>query len=37
MPVGFTSVVYDRVSDTNDPNGSHLNGPKRNQLPVAID
>jgi amidase len=37
VPAGFTSVVYDRVPDTSDPNGSRLDGPKRDQLPVAME
>ena len=37
VPAGFTSVVYDRVPDANDPNGSRLEGPKRDQLPVAME
>ncbi|HWN50023.1 MAG TPA: amidase [Xanthobacteraceae bacterium] len=37
VPAGFTSVVYDRVPDTSDPNGSRLDGPKRDQIPVAME
>jgi amidase len=37
VPAGFTSVVYDRVLDVSDPNGSRLDGPKRDQLPVAME
>jgi hypothetical protein len=37
VPAGFTSVVYDRVPDASDPNGSRLDGPKRDQLPVAME
>jgi Asp-tRNA(Asn)/Glu-tRNA(Gln) amidotransferase A subunit family amidase len=37
VPAGFTSVVYDRVPDPSDPQGSRLDGPKRDQLPVAME
>jgi amidase len=37
VPAGFTREVYDRVPDANDPNGSRLEGPKPDQLPVAIE
>jgi len=37
VPAGLTSVVYDRVPDASDPNGSRLDGPKRDQLPVAVE
>jgi amidase len=37
VPAGFTREVYDRVSDANDPNGSRLEGPKPDQLPVAVE
>jgi amidase len=37
VPAGFTREVYDRVPDTSDPNGSRLEGPKPDQLPVAIE
>jgi Asp-tRNA(Asn)/Glu-tRNA(Gln) amidotransferase A subunit family amidase len=37
VPAGFTSAVYDRVPDASDPNGSRLDGPKRDQLPVAME
>jgi amidase len=37
VPAGFTGVVYDRVPDASDPNGSRLDGPKRDQLPVAME
>jgi Asp-tRNA(Asn)/Glu-tRNA(Gln) amidotransferase A subunit family amidase len=36
VPAGFTRVVYDRVPDANDPNGSRLDGPKPDQIPVAM-
>jgi Asp-tRNA(Asn)/Glu-tRNA(Gln) amidotransferase A subunit family amidase len=37
VPAGFTREVYDRVPDANDPNGSRLDGPKPDQLPVAME
>lgn len=37
VPGGFTNVVYDRVPDSMDPNGSRLDGPKPVQLPVAME
>jgi hypothetical protein len=37
VPAGFTRVVYDRVPDASDPNGSRLDGPKPDQLPVAME
>ncbi len=37
VPAGFTRVVYDRVPDANDPNGSRLDGPKADQIPVAME
>src|SRR6195256_358101 len=37
VPAGFTRVIYDRVPDANDPNGSRLEGPKRDQVPVAME
>jgi Asp-tRNA(Asn)/Glu-tRNA(Gln) amidotransferase A subunit family amidase len=37
VPAGFTRVVYDRVPDANDPNGSRLDGPKPDQIPVAME
>jgi amidase len=37
VPAGFTRVVYDRVPDTSDPNGSRLDGPKPDQVPVAME
>ena len=37
MPAGFTREVYDRVADANDPNGSRLEGPKPDQIPVAME
>jgi amidase len=37
VPAGFTRVVYDRVPDANDPNGSRLDGPKPDQIPVAVE
>ncbi len=37
VPAGFTRVVYDRVPDHNDPNGSQLEGPKPDQMPVAME
>jgi amidase len=37
VPAGFTREVYDRVPDPNDPNGSRLEGPKPDQLPVAME
>ena len=33
VPAGFTRVVYDRVPDASDPNGSRLDGPKADQVP----
>jgi amidase len=37
VPAGFTREVYDRVPDANDSNGSRLEGPKPDQLPVAVE
>ncbi len=37
VPAGFTRVIYDRVPDSNDPNGSRLEGPKPDQVPVAME
>ncbi len=37
VPAGFTREVYDRVPDAGDPNGSRLEGPKPDQLPVAME
>jgi hypothetical protein len=37
VPAGFTREVYDRVPDVNDPTGSRLDGPKPDQLPVAME
>jgi Asp-tRNA(Asn)/Glu-tRNA(Gln) amidotransferase A subunit family amidase len=37
VPAGFTRVIYDRVPDANDPNGSRLDGPKPDQIPVAME
>jgi hypothetical protein len=37
VPAGFTRVVYDRVPDAGDPNGSRLEGPKTAELPVAME
>ena len=37
VPAGFTRVIYDRVPDANDPNGSRLEGPKPDQIPVAME
>ena len=37
VPAGFTRVIYDRVPDGNDPNGSRLDGPKPDQIPVAME
>jgi Asp-tRNA(Asn)/Glu-tRNA(Gln) amidotransferase A subunit family amidase len=37
VPAGFTRVIYDRVPDLNDPNGSRLEGPKPDQIPVAME
>jgi amidase len=37
VPAGLTREVYDRVPDTSDPNGSRLDGPKPDQLPVAME
>ena len=36
VPAGFTRVVYDRVPDASDPNGSRLDGPKPDQIPVTM-
>ena len=35
VPAGFTREIYDRVPDANDPNGSRLEGPKPDQIPVS--
>jgi amidase len=37
VPAGFTRVVYDRVPDASEPNGSRLEGPKPDQVPVAME
>jgi amidase len=37
VPAGFTREVYDRVPDPADPNGARLEGPKPDQLPVAVE
>ncbi|MBI4487637.1 MAG: amidase [Deltaproteobacteria bacterium] len=37
VPAGFTRVVYDRVPDSTDPNGSRLVGPIPAQLPVSME
>lgn len=37
VPAGFTREVYDRVPDDDDPNGSRLVGPKKVELPVALE
>jgi amidase len=37
VPAGFTRLVYDRVPDANDPNGSRLDAPKPDQMPVAME
>jgi amidase len=37
VPAGFTREVYDRVPDASDPNGSRLEGPKSDALPVAME
>jgi len=37
VPAGFTRVVYDRVPDASDPNGSRLDAPKADQTPVAME
>jgi Asp-tRNA(Asn)/Glu-tRNA(Gln) amidotransferase A subunit family amidase len=37
VPAGFTREVYNRVPDASDPNGSRLDGPKPDQIPVAME
>ena len=37
VPAGFTREVYDRVPDARDLNGSRLEGPKPDHLPVAME
>ena len=37
VPAGFTREVYDRVPDDGDPNGSRLEGPKKVEVPVALE
>jgi ABC-type nitrate/sulfonate/bicarbonate transport system substrate-binding protein len=37
VPAGFTREVYDRVPDAKDPNGSRLEGPKPDQIPMAME
>src|SRR5499427_2450872 len=37
VPAGFTRVIYDRVPDASDPSGSRLDGPKPDQIPVAME
>jgi Asp-tRNA(Asn)/Glu-tRNA(Gln) amidotransferase A subunit family amidase len=37
VPAGFTRVVYDRVPDPSDPNGSRLDAAKPDQVPVAME
>jgi Asp-tRNA(Asn)/Glu-tRNA(Gln) amidotransferase A subunit family amidase len=37
VPAGFTREVYDRVPDDKDPNGSRLEGPKPDQIPIGME
>jgi Asp-tRNA(Asn)/Glu-tRNA(Gln) amidotransferase A subunit family amidase len=37
VPAGFTRLIFDRVPDANDPNGSRLDAPKSDQMPVAME
>src|SRR6202166_17993 len=37
VPAGFTRVIYDRLPDASDPQGSRLDGPKADQMPVAME
>jgi amidase len=37
VPAGFTRVIYDRVPDASEANGSRLDGPKPDQIPVAME
>jgi Asp-tRNA(Asn)/Glu-tRNA(Gln) amidotransferase A subunit family amidase len=37
VPAGFTREVYDRVPDAKEPNGSRLEGPKPDQIPVSME
>src|SRR4051794_9735689 len=37
VPAGFTRGIYDRVPGSNDANGSRLEGPKPEQIPVAME
>ena len=37
VPAGFTREVHDRVPDASDPNGSRLEGPKPDQIPVGME
>ena len=37
VPAGFTRLIFDRVLDDNDPNGSRLDAPKPDQMPVAME
>jgi amidase len=37
VPAGFTREIYDRVPDAKDPNGSRLEGPKPDQIPVSME
>jgi amidase len=37
VPAGFTRLIYDRVPDANDPNGSRFDAPKSDQMPVAME
>src|SRR5262249_8117850 len=37
VPAGFTRVIYNRVPDASDPNGSRLEGPRPDQGPGAMD
>ena len=37
VPAGFTREIYDRVPDVKEPNGSRLDGPKPDQIPVSME
>lgn len=37
VPAGFTREIYDRLPDAQAPNGSRLEGPKADQIPVSME
>jgi Asp-tRNA(Asn)/Glu-tRNA(Gln) amidotransferase A subunit family amidase len=37
VPAGFTREAYDRLPEASDPNGSRLEGPKPDRIPVSME